>query len=218
MHKLLASLALLITLVGCATTGTSTAVNPDPNHTHADFAVFINGQQVDFSAAKYMTDPVASSTSRLPFVPTALAHGEAADGTSPGHDYLHLHDGVGTVIHRHQPGLTLADFFASIDWTWRDGCFQTDEGDEVCESDTAHWQMFVNDVERVPFDLVYDFADLDRILLTYGADPADIPAQLDAVTDDACVSSQTCPERGPAPAENCIADPDIPCVIPTPAT
>ncbi|HRH94119.1 MAG TPA: hypothetical protein PKV72_06345, partial [Candidatus Peribacteria bacterium] len=87
------------------------ALNPDPNHTHADFAVWIGGKQQDFSAPKYMSGES-----------TDVVHDERLS------KYFHLHDGNGRVIHRHKPGLPLGDFFASIgfafgsqkagEWCW----------------------------------------------------------------------------------------------------
>jgi hypothetical protein len=73
--------------------------------------------------------------------------------------------------------------------------------------------MFVNGTER-PFDPSYIFADLDQILLTYGATGEQVTNQLQTLSDDACLYSQTCPERGKPPVENCVADPAVPCIEP----
>src|SRR5438552_3152496 len=72
----------------------SIAKNPDPNHTHADFAMWMNGRKWNFSAAKYMS--------------------------TTGHDldeYMHMHDGNGHVVHMHKPGLPLSEFFTSLKFT-----------------------------------------------------------------------------------------------------
>ena len=56
-----------------------------------------------------------------------------------------------------------------------------------------------------------------QILLTYqNEDEASmerITEQKEEMTDDACLYSKTCPWRGEPPAENCIADPEVPCVL-----
>lgn len=140
--------------------------NPDPNHTHADFAVWVDGKKMDFSAHVHL------------------------------HDYLHLHDGVGHVVHRHKPGLTLKEFFDSLD---------------VAFKEPTRWRMFIGDVAK-EFDLHYVFKDTDRILLTNSAGNAEVLGQLEKLTRDACLYSRTCPWRGEPPAENCIADPKVPCV------
>lgn len=175
------------------------ATNPDPNHTHADFLVMLDGERIDFSAERFMAE--------TPDV------GERAESGALG-QYLHLHDGIGHVIHRHKPGLTLQDFFDSIGVGFTANCLidrDPEEGGTRCSDHS--WRMFVNGRER-PFSLNFDFKDLDRILLTTAPDQADAEREWTALSDDACLYSRTCPERGDPPAENCIADPEVPCVIP----
>lgn len=199
------------------------AVNPDPNHTHADFAVYIDGGKLSFSDPKYMSSPPQDAYRSLinaPLIaalriPVASAHeGEEEDGhVIPGREYLHLHDGNGSVIHRHKPGLTLGDFFTSIGFKMTQKCFILDTGKSYCNSDQKQWRMFVNRKEQA-FNVPYVFQDLDKILLTYGATEEQVAQQLSTISDDACLYSKTCPERGDPPAENCIADPSVPCVAP----
>lgn len=192
------------------------AVNPDPNHTHADFAVWVSGQQLDFSDSRYMSDEPVEGESR---------QREA----NPLRQYLHLHDGVGHVIHRHKPGLTLGDFFASLGMPMTAECLTLDDlqygrlddgwkesfaiQPALCGNGRFRWRMFVNGAETA-FDPAYGFLDTDSILLVYGAGDATPDVLFRDMTDDACLYSRTCPERGDPPAENCIADPEIPCVIP----
>lgn len=157
--------------------------NPDPNHTHADFAVWVDGKKVDFSGEKYMSG------------------GDEVEGEHAHvhlHDYLHLHDGVGHVIHRHKPDLTLKEFFESLDFEFKE---------------PTRWRMFVNEIEE-EFNLSYIFKDTDRIFLTNSAGSAQVLDQLEQMTKDACLYSKVCPWRGEPPAENCIADPSVPCVAP----
>ncbi len=185
--------------------------NPDPNHTHADFAVWIENRKLDFTDPKYMSAPPPESAFRL--IPAASAHTVLDEGEHlAGREYLHLHDGNGSVIHRHKPGLTLNDFFVSLGFHMTESCFVLDTGREVCPAGDKRWQMFVNGEEK-PWTPYYAFQDLDRILLTYGATPEQVQAQLAALTDDACLYSRVCPERGTPPTENCIADPTVPCVV-----
>ena len=188
------------------------AVNPDPNHTHADFAVWINGTQWDFAQQKYMSDAQKEEvTFRL--VETASAHGGHEEGaTIPERQYIHLHDGNGSVIHLHKPGFTLRHFFTSLGWQMSNTCLETDTHVRHCnETGDRKWRMFVNDKEEI-MNPYYEVKDLDRILLTYGSSKEAMLTQLTALTDTACLYSRTCPERGDPPAENCIADPTVPCV------
>ena len=168
------------------------AKNPDPNHAHADFAVWIGGKQMDFTAEKYMTT-------------------EATGGKAPtGNPYLHLHDGNGHVIHRHKPGLGLGDFFWSLGIDSTHDCWTKPR--RLClTSDGPLLRLFVNGKEIVPYQDNYIFADGDHVLITEATDPAEISHELALMTDDACKYSKTCPWKGPAPTESCIADPTVPC-------
>ena len=166
------------------------AENPDPNHTHADFAVFIDGSRVDFSQEKYMSTD-----------------------ENPKHPYTHVHDGNGNVMHRHKPGITIGDFFSSLKITLTPECFTLDTGEQYCNDGKKRWRMFVNGQE-VPVNPAYVFQDLDQILLTYGASDTAYEQQRRQLTNDACKYSQTCPERGTPPKENCISDPTVPCIAP----
>jgi hypothetical protein len=177
------------------------AVNPDPNHTHVDFAVFLDGEKIDFSGDEYMSGSSDES-------------GSMTGATIKHNPYLHLHDGNGSVIHRHKPGLTLQDFFDSLSIGFTANCIIYKEPLEPDMRCSEHnWRMYVNGQER-PFGLDDNFADLDRILLTTSASDDEVRSQLSQMTDDACRYSRTCPEKGPPPTENCIADPTVPCVVP----
>jgi soluble P-type ATPase len=166
------------------------AVNPDPNHTHADFAVFIDEQRVDFSQEKYMSTD-----------------------TDPKHPYTHVHDGNGNVMHRHKPGVTIGDFFSSLKITLTPDCFTLDTGEQYCTDGKKGWRMFVNGQEA-PVDPAFVFQDLDQILLTYGASDTAYKQELKRLSDDACRYSQTCREREAPPKENCVSDPTVPCIAP----
>jgi len=195
MNRTLAFASLL--LLAACTWPFGTAENPDPNHTHADFAVFVAGKEVDFGKDQYMS-------------------GSASDPEHKGakHTHLHLHDEIGTVLHRHKPGLKIGEFFKSIGFTMTNDCFGSEkDGGIVCSAPGKKWRMFVSGKEK-PLDPGYVFVDLDRILLTYGSGEEQVQKELQAVGKDACLYSRTCPWRGDPPAENCIADPAVPCVIP----
>lgn len=177
--------------------------NPDPNHTHADFLVMLDGTAVDFTDPFFMTGESTEDHTR--------------DRTLPAmRQFLHLHDGIGTVIHRHKPGLTLAEFFDSISVGFTAECivYRTAEINRDMQCSEHPWRMIVNGQER-PFSVNYDFSDGDAILITTASDDAALAAEIDTISDDACRYSQTCPWRGKPPAENCIADPTVPCVAPT---
>jgi hypothetical protein len=160
-----------------------------------------DGEQMDFSAPELMSETESGETDA-----DHEAHGHKH------HPHLHLHDGIGHVIHRHKPGLSLREFFASLQLNIVGLCYTSfmplSDG-QLCGE--TPFRMFVNGTE-MPLDLDYAFADLDRILMTNAATDAEIADQLQHLTDDACLYSKRCPWRGEPPAENCIADPAVPCV------
>lgn len=183
-----------LSLIACAHTPVA---NPDPNHTHADFAVWIDGQQLDFSGPEFM-----SGTS---------------DENDPDHEknhkYLHLHDGNGHVIHRHKNGLTLGEFFSSLSWSgsgYRGNIYHLADSPAGDEGYTV--RLFVNGIENAK-GASYVFNDGDHILITNATDDAEVKHELSLMTDDACLYSKTCPWKGAPPTENCIADPTVPCVV-----
>lgn len=193
------------------------AKNPDPNHTHADFAVWINGTKWDFSGDAYMS---GASTDDATHDEEDEVH----------HPYLHLHDGNGHVIHRHKPGLMLGDFLLSLGVEFTEPTARNNftdclkfpgDASSYCKEEGNVWTLYVNGeqgdgVEKKQTPLMeawyYDFHDGDSILLWYGK-LSDAPDDaLKAMTSDACLYSKTCPWRGDPPVENCIADPAVPCV------
>lgn len=193
-------LSLSLVLVGCSFwPWRRPAQNPDPNHTHADFAVWISGEKFDFSGADYMSGEEEKDEEHE-------KHGHQH------HPYLHLHDSIGHVIHRHKPGLPLREFLKSLGVLLGSSCVSF--GDRsYCEMGGKRWRMFVNGEEK-NMDPEYIFEDGEKILLSFGSTVAEIEKQLQEMTADACLYSKTCPWRGDPPAENCIADPAVPCVAP----
>ncbi len=150
-------------------------------HEHADFAVYLDGKKFDFKPAKYQ------SSEENPLAPDA-----------------HLHDGNGDVIHKHRKGITLGYFFETIGMKLDNQCFVTDNGKQYCDTANKKLKMYVNGKENSTFGN-YEFTDLDRILISYGLENETIvKKQIDSVTDQACLYSEKCPERGKAPTENCV--------------
>jgi len=177
------------------------AVNPHASHTHADFAIWIDGVQLDFSDPKHLAE-------------TQKAHEHHGDAEEPAHhDSFHLHEGASQLMHRHRPGESFGTFLKVLEMKLTSECLTLEDGKRVCTSAEKQWRMFVNG-EEVPVDPNFIFEDTATILLTYGASAKDIQKQLEAMTDDACIYSRTCPWRGEPPSEDCVSDPEIPCMAP----
>ncbi|MDP2666453.1 MAG: hypothetical protein Q8P05_03065 [Candidatus Diapherotrites archaeon] len=158
--------------------------NPDPNHTHADFAVYIHNERVDFSQPQYMS---TETQKRSP--------------------YTHLHDGDGEVMHIHALGVTLGLFFHTLDMRLTTDCFTLDTGASYCTDETNSLRVYVNG-QPIADGMAYQPQDLDQILITFGDEsPDEIQVQLDSLTDKACIPSKVCPWRGtPEDESSCSSD------------
>jgi len=155
-------------------------------HIHADFKVYINGEAMNFSQEKYM-----SNEKRL------LSN------------FAHLHDLEGDVMHFHLRGVDLGFFFKTLNITFTHDCF-----DGYCNEGSKTLKLYVNGKLNSKMQ-DYIPKDLDKILITYG-DDTDLAQQIASVTDKACIQSLKCPEKGTpgnesscSSAGNCIAE-DLP--------
>lgn len=164
---------------------------PGEVHEHADFLVYINDRQLNFSQEKYMeTEAFCSITGKSP--------GNLTDG-----EKAHLHDLVGWVAHKHSSDATWGLLFRNMGMTLNSTCFVID-GNHYCTDSTSELRMFVNGQANGEFDKM-PIRDLDRVLITYGPSGEDVTSQLASVPDDACIYSGKCPERGLPPNETCSA-------------
>ncbi|OGY55558.1 MAG: hypothetical protein A3A24_02595 [Candidatus Buchananbacteria bacterium RIFCSPLOWO2_01_FULL_46_12] len=148
-------------------------------HIHADFKVFINEKPVDFTAPQYQSTKDA-----------VLDRG------------VHLHDQDGAVLHMHERGVTLSRTFSSLGMSLANECFGLDTGETFCNDGEKTLRMYVNGKLNKKFG-EYVFKDLDKILITYGAEE-EAKMQLETITDIACIFSVQCPERGEPPEEGCV--------------
>lgn len=147
-------------------------------HAHFDLKVFTGGVAADLSLPKY----------------------QSPEGKEL-HQFIHLHDGIGKVVHMHKEGLSLKEFFDSIKITFPP------------DNQTSKLSVYVGGVIN-PAGLSYKPNDLDQILVTYGSSDAKIvEAQIKSVSNDACIYSEKCPERGTPPTENCVGGLGTDCEI-----
>lgn len=167
-----------------------TPKNPDPDHIHADFAVWVDGQQSDYSGDAFMS----TDTKEL-------------------HPYMHLHDHSGHVLHSHKPGLKIGEFFNSLPWKgsgYHGNVFHV--ADSPVGDESYNVRLFVNGVVD-PLGSDYVFHDGDHLLITDANDEGEVQRELSKMTNDACLYSKTCPWRGVPPTEKCISDPMVPCKL-----
>lgn len=121
--------------------GTGSIGQAGSSHHHADFAVYVNGDRIDFSQRKYQ-------------VRDQRAHVEGGDGD---------------VVHSHAQGATFEYFMNTVGIQYNATYMQA-SGEEYYENQTHEVRMFINregewkEVEPKPFL----FTGGDRILLVYG--------------------------------------------------
>ena len=149
-------------------------------HEHADFKVYLNGKAFDFTPAKHQDSK-----------------------EDPKDPYAHLHDGNGDITHKHRQGITLGYSFKSIGMSFDKECFATDAATKYCNDEKNMLKFRVNGKPNEEFGN-YEFKDLDRILISYGPKEEALDAQMESVTDTACMYSEKCAERGKPPTEHCV--------------
>ncbi|MCI0566438.1 hypothetical protein L0Y46_04570 [bacterium] len=102
----------------------------------------------------------------------------------------HLHDGNGNVWHIHAEGITLGRFVSSLPIS-------------LAEDENNKITLVVNGKKNLDA-MNFTPEDLDRALLYHGAaSDEEIMALFETVTDEACIYSHKCPERGTPPEEKC---------------
>lgn len=150
-------------------------------HTHTDFVIYLRGERLDLANAEFMTTNQQSL-----------------------HKEVHLHDNNGGVVHFHAPEITFSEFLSSLNFTLTNDCFITNTGEQLCNNDTETLQLFVNNELYVGDISAYVPEDLDRVLVHFGnPDDERLGDYLHEVSDESCIYSGTCPERGTAPPESC---------------
>ena len=149
-------------------------------HVHADFGIVVNDKKVDLTLDKYQ-----STKSHIL------------------HKHVHLHENKGDVIHRHSDDITMDVFLKSIGFTLTDTCLTNDTGERFCTDDTHELVLFVNK-KSVKNPTSYLTEEDDKILLYYGnKNNPSLEEYFSGITNNSCLYSGTCPERGIAPPESC---------------
>lgn len=149
-------------------------------HVHSDFAIYVLDKRLDLTSDKYQSSLKSEKDKNI-----------------------HIHDGNDHVLHRHAEGITFAHFLKSIGFTLTGDCFTTDTGTTTCSDETNEVSLYVNG-QRQTAPTSYINQERDRILLYVGLrNNSNLQTYLDTVTDEACIPSGTCPERGQPVVETC---------------
>jgi hypothetical protein len=180
------AVVLVMNLSDDGSGGASSGNGRVPSHEHADFALFIRGEQFDFNKPEFVSK----------------AEGETQSGN------VHIHEPRFTVVHVHTSLTTWDEFFTSLGFTLTDPsfpgidsartCLTLPDGTKLCntETETETWKFIAN---GVPVDGManVNISELSRVLFSYGPESEDevLAEQWTQVTDQACVVSELCLDR-----------------------
>lgn len=139
-------------------------------HYHANFAVYINGQQESFKDSKYYQE-----------VKLCALH-----GTTPA-ARVHMHDETPGVIHVHDEAVTWGAFFENLGWIVGPDFIRTSDT-LYTSSDTAGLHVVLNGQDLTGLSTITNqvIDDRDRLLISFGsADQATLDTEYKSVPNNA---------------------------------
>jgi hypothetical protein len=157
-------------------------------HEHADFALYIRGERFDFGKPEFI----------------------ATEDDEKGPN-AHIHDPRHTVIHVHRESTTWDEFFLSLGFELKDMTMFAEPGQEslelpsgeVLQSNGTETLKFIVNGVRVDGIAGQNIGGLTRTLISYGDETdEELMAQYLTVSDEACIPSGVCIERGDGSGEH----------------
>ncbi len=140
-----------------------------PPHYHANFAMYIDGEGVDFSDDKYMEDVAGCSLS----------------GEKMPKDRVHLHENNGDTIHIHSEWAAWGHFFANNNYYFSSERIITDTWEEysVDQENKIYYVLNGKEINN-PYNRL--ISSEDRLLIAYGDYTQEELTELsDSVSDNA---------------------------------
>lgn len=152
-----------------------------PVHWHADFALFIRGQQFDFERPEFVS--------------------KEGEEKNP---WVHIHEPRYSVVHAHREQTTWDEFLTSIGFKLTDSSITLPSGEKLESTETESLKFFVNGV-RIDTLMFQDVLDLNQVLITFGPETDEdvLTSQWPQVSDEACIPSGLCLDRGEPADEPC---------------
>lgn len=142
-------------------------------HAHANFAVILNGTALDFTKDEY----------------------QSIEGKELNPN-VHLHNKRGGVVHLHKQNSTWQELFQSLGMDVTKDCFTQSNTLKYCAKGEEKLSVILNGTELTEWENL-PINDVDRLLITFGNHtPVQLQEEFKKVTDDACMFSEKCPERG----------------------
>lgn len=121
-----------------------------PPHFHANFAMYVNGERIDFSDAKYSEDIAGCSISWEP----------------KPEDRVHLHENNQDTIHIHDSWVSWGHFFANNNFAFWDEYLVLDSGVVYQNTESSSVQYILNwKIIKNPFNKA--ISSQDRLLISY---------------------------------------------------
>lgn len=142
-----------------------------PVHFHANWALFVDGQRVDLSDARYMEDVMACA---------------AGDQVFP-EERVHMHNGEDHVVHVHHEGVSWGHFFQNLGFAASRDVLVLDDGRTlVADGDGRTLKYIINGI-AVDDVVSRMIRPRDRLLVSYGPESADevLATQFEQVAQDA---------------------------------
>jgi len=144
-------------------------------HFHANFAMYVNGEKIDFSGDKYMEDVAGCSVT----------------GNIMPEDRAHLHENNGDTIHVHADWVAWGHFFANNNFAFWDNYLALDTGDIYANWEWKTVQYVLNEmVIENPFNKL--IRSKDQLLIVYGDEDLEwLQALYNTVSNSAHEYNQT---------------------------
>lgn len=148
-------------------------------HYHANFALYVNGQQDKFDNFTFYEEVAACADEE---------HDNPKSRT-------HMHGDVNHIVHVHDNAVTWAHFFANLRYTLGDSLIKTDQGLFVDDQNGKQLTFWLNG-KKVDNIANRTIGNEDVLLVNYGDDSVDeIVKRYDAIPRDAGAQNQ---KRDPA--------------------
>ena len=141
---------------------------PKDVHYHANFAVYVDGKQEQFSN---------------PLLYEEISECSISTEEKPG-ERAHLHENIKDVVHVEDSAVTWGNFFQNINWNVSDNYLDTSE-DLLVNTETKNVTYILNgkEVSNITNKVI---GDKDRLLVSYGAATKDeLAKQFDTVATTA---------------------------------
>lgn len=120
-------------------------------HYHANFAVYMDGQKVNFSKPEYMEE---------------VSRCNVTSDVRP-EDRIHLHNNDGDTVHVHMAAATWGDLFSNLEWNFGSG-YLVDASGKITLSGSGKNLIFILNGKPVQNPNNRSVKSEDQLLVWYG--------------------------------------------------